>query len=239
MLVTRTSLLRQTPGVSHHRGPCVLRNYRLPHADSAYSCDSGISEAPRRVNGRCVVGRHVDLVFMSATLGVGGALGLSLAVFITEAFTWHMIFWVPVGLHTVGTILVLVFLPESLVRTPARFLLLTSVIVFTGWGALQLRTRERLVDLRVSARPYVLFTNLASIHDRVLHVRDVTHVSAIAHGTGAYGVRSRSLDDTNRSRHGTRGCRDDALITGVRSILRAPWAKDHTICGCGRYRRRG
>ncbi|WP_239459963.1 MFS transporter [Nocardioides daejeonensis] len=42
-------------------------------------------------------------------------------------------------------------------------LLAGAAVVFPLWGWYQLRRREPLVDLRVSARPQVLFTNLASI----------------------------------------------------------------------------
>ncbi|NUS91347.1 MAG: MFS transporter [Nocardia sp.] len=38
-----------------------------------------------------------------------------------------------------------------------------SILVFLGWGRYELRRRHPLVDLRVSARPRVLFTNIASI----------------------------------------------------------------------------
>lgn len=38
-----------------------------------------------------------------------------------------------------------------------------SILVFLGWGCYELRRRHPLVDLRVSARPRVLFTNIASI----------------------------------------------------------------------------
>ncbi|NMH93473.1 MFS transporter [Pseudonocardia bannensis] len=42
-------------------------------------------------------------------------------------------------------------------------LLIAAVPVFAVWGVLQLRTQGPLVDLRVSARPAVLWTNLATI----------------------------------------------------------------------------
>lgn len=42
-------------------------------------------------------------------------------------------------------------------------LLMVSALVFVVWGWIELRTPAPLVDLRVAARPYVLFTNLASI----------------------------------------------------------------------------
>lgn len=38
-----------------------------------------------------------------------------------------------------------------------------SILVFLGWGRYEIRRRHPLVDLRVSARPRVLFTNIASI----------------------------------------------------------------------------
>lgn len=38
-----------------------------------------------------------------------------------------------------------------------------SILVFLGWGRYELARRHPLVDLRVSARPRVLFTNIASI----------------------------------------------------------------------------
>ena len=42
-------------------------------------------------------------------------------------------------------------------------LLLVSVIVFGIWGFHELRTTDPMVDLRVSARPQVLFTNVVSV----------------------------------------------------------------------------
>ncbi|MCG5220862.1 MFS transporter [Streptosporangium sp. KLBMP 9127] len=42
-------------------------------------------------------------------------------------------------------------------------LLITAVIVLLAWGWWQLRAKDPLVDLRVTARPQVLLTNLASI----------------------------------------------------------------------------
>ncbi|MGX1770546.1 MFS transporter [Nocardia brasiliensis] len=137
------------------------------------------------------------MAIMSATLGVGGALGLPLAAAIAQNADWHMLFWTAAGLGVVCAALVFVFVPESPVRTPAKFdfggalglsiallallipitkgadwgwasaptliLFAVSLVVFIGWGAFELRQRSPLVDLRVSARPRVLFTNLASI----------------------------------------------------------------------------
>src|ERR1044072_5902763 len=39
---------------------------------------------------------------MSASLGVGGALGLPAAALIADNFDWHVLFWAPAGLGVVG-----------------------------------------------------------------------------------------------------------------------------------------
>ncbi|MFI0722891.1 MFS transporter [Streptomyces sp. NPDC021224] len=134
---------------------------------------------------------------MSASLGVGGALGLPLAALVADHFDWHVLFWVSAGAGAVATALVAALVPESEVRTGGRFdisgalglsaalvcLLLgvskgaawgwasgTTLGLFTGgvavllvWGAYQLRLPYALVNLRIAARPQVLFTNLASV----------------------------------------------------------------------------
>lgn len=53
---------------------------------------------------------------ISATLGVGGALGLPLAAWIAQDYDWHALFWVSSGLATVMAILTVLVLPH---RPPA------------------------------------------------------------------------------------------------------------------------
>ncbi|KAA0023958.1 MFS transporter [Antrihabitans cavernicola] len=137
------------------------------------------------------------MAIMSATLGIGGAIGLPFSAAIAQVADWHVLFWVSAGLGAVCAALVFALIPESPVRTPARFdfvgavgltlaltslllaitkggdwgwgssttlsLFAASLIVFLVWGAYELRTTSPLVDLRVSSRPRVLFTNVASI----------------------------------------------------------------------------
>jgi MFS family permease len=134
---------------------------------------------------------------MSASLGVGGALGLPAAAFIADKWDWHILFWTSAALGAVALVLVLLIVPESTVRTGGRFdlagslglsaglvsLLLAvskggdwgwssgttlglgaaAVMILAGWGFYELRAEHPLVDLRTTARPQVLFTNLASV----------------------------------------------------------------------------
>ncbi|MFF4271830.1 MFS transporter [Streptomyces sp. NPDC001536] len=134
---------------------------------------------------------------MSASLGVGGALGLPAAAFIADNWDWHILFWTSAVLGAVAFLLVTLIIPESKVRTGGRFdlvgslglsaglvsLLLTvskgadwgwtsgttlglgvaAVVILLAWGFWELKAKQPLVDLRTTARPQVLFTNLASI----------------------------------------------------------------------------
>ncbi|QBJ98817.1 MFS transporter [Rhodococcus sp. ABRD24] len=145
--------------------------------------------SPKKVAGAMAV--------MSATLGVGGAIGLPVAAAIAQSTDWHMLFWTSAALGVLCVVFAYFAIPESTVRNPGRFdvtgalglsvalilllvpitkggtwgwgsattlgMLAAAAVVLVAWGFLQLRTTRPLVDLRVSARPPVLFTNLASI----------------------------------------------------------------------------
>ena len=134
---------------------------------------------------------------ISATMGVGGAIGLPVSALIAQNADWHVLFWAAAGMAVLALVLVLVVLPESTLRTPARFdgvgaaglaaglvalllpitkgsdwgwgsaltlgLFAAAVVILLLWGIFELRIPAPLVDLRVSARPQVLFTNFASI----------------------------------------------------------------------------
>lgn len=138
-----------------------------------------------------------SMALMSASLGVGGALGLPIAALIAENTDWHVLFWTSAGLGAVAVALVLTLVPESEVRSGGRFdlvgaiglsaalvclllavskgadwgwtdaltlgLFAAAVVVLLLWGWWELRTREPMVDLRITARRQVLFTNFASV----------------------------------------------------------------------------
>ncbi|MBB2975727.1 MFS family permease [Microbacterium endophyticum] len=61
------------------------------------------------------------IALISATLGVGGALGLPLSAFVTEKADWHLLFWVAAALGSVVFVLVLWIVPVSVLRTAGRF----------------------------------------------------------------------------------------------------------------------
>lgn len=58
---------------------------------------------------------------MSASLGVGGALGLPAAAFLAEQSDWHLLFWTSAAAGAVVLVAVLVCVPESAVRSGGRF----------------------------------------------------------------------------------------------------------------------
>ncbi|MCM3780839.1 MFS transporter [Microbacterium hydrocarbonoxydans] len=137
------------------------------------------------------------VALMSATMGVGGAIGMPVAALLAENADWHWLFWLAAGLGAVGLVLVLLAIPEDVLRFPGRLdvlgaiglaIGLTGILLFVSrgaewgwtapltlasiiggvavlltWGWYQLRTDDPLLDLRVAARPAVLFTNIAAI----------------------------------------------------------------------------
>jgi MFS family permease len=134
---------------------------------------------------------------MSATLGVGGAIGLPLAAWIADGHDWHLLFWVAAGLAVVVLVTTVALVPHIHDAQPGRldvvgvlglavglvaFLvgvskgtewgwgdvrtlgaILGGLLVLVGWGLFELRRSEPLVDLRTSARPQILLTNLAAV----------------------------------------------------------------------------
>ncbi|MER7721676.1 MFS transporter [Streptomyces flaveolus] len=69
---------------------------------------------------------------MSASLGVGGALGLPAAALIADNLDWHMLFWTSGALGAVALVLVSALVPESAVRTGGRFDVLGGIGMAAG-----------------------------------------------------------------------------------------------------------
>ncbi|GAA3156868.1 hypothetical protein GCM10020001_096110 [Nonomuraea salmonea] len=64
---------------------------------------------------------------MSASLGVGGALGLPAAALLAENFDWHVLFWTAAALGAVAFVLVIALVPESAVRSGGHFDLIGAI----------------------------------------------------------------------------------------------------------------
>src|SRR4051794_10299291 len=58
---------------------------------------------------------------MSATLGVGGAIGLPLSAWIVDGRDWHVLFWVAAALAGVVLLSVHLLVPHVQDATPGRF----------------------------------------------------------------------------------------------------------------------
>lgn len=58
---------------------------------------------------------------MSATMGIGGAIGMPLAAFVADKASWQMLFWLTALLAALCAVAVAVLVPESPVKTPGRF----------------------------------------------------------------------------------------------------------------------
>jgi len=69
---------------------------------------------------------------MSASLGVGSALGLPLAALLADNTSWHMLFWISGGLGVIAFVLVLRVVPESRNRTGGRVDFVGAIGLSTG-----------------------------------------------------------------------------------------------------------
>lgn len=85
---------------------------------------------PERIGGA--------VALMSATLGVGAAVGLPLSGFIYDLFGWQAVFWASVLMAVLMLVLVKVVVPESTVRAPGRFDGLGAVLMSIALTALLL-----------------------------------------------------------------------------------------------------
>ena len=62
-----------------------------------------------------------SVAMMSASLGIGGALGLPISALIAEYANWHFLFWISAALAAVAAVLILAFVPESPIRSGGTF----------------------------------------------------------------------------------------------------------------------
>ncbi|MGM7677660.1 MFS transporter [Microbacterium sp. A94] len=78
------------------------------------------------------------IALVSATLGVGGALGLPLSAFVAENYDWHLLFWVAAGIGTLSFVLFLLVIPVSALRSGGRFDFIGAVGLALGLGGVLL-----------------------------------------------------------------------------------------------------
>jgi MFS family permease len=139
-----------------------------------------------------------SIALVSASMGIGGGLGLPISAAVAQYTSWRVLFWgsavlavaigaliwflipdVPasakgqrfdvLGALGLGVGLVCLLLGVSKGAdwgwgsTTTLGLFVSAVVVLAAWGAWELRTKDPLVDLRTTARPRVLLTNVASI----------------------------------------------------------------------------
>ncbi|MDP5312445.1 MFS transporter [Streptomyces poriferorum] len=139
-----------------------------------------------------------SIALVSASLGIGGALGLPIASAVAQYANWRVLFWGSAVLALAIFVLVWFLIPDVPAAAKGqRFdmpgalglaiglvclllavskgaewgwgsattigLFVAAVVVLVAWGFWELRTKDPLVDLRTTARPRVLITNLASL----------------------------------------------------------------------------
>lgn len=73
---------------------------------------------------------------MSATLGVGGAIGLPLSAWIVQDFSWHALFWVSTALAAVVALAIVLLVPHVRDAVPGRFDAVGAVGLAIGLVAL-------------------------------------------------------------------------------------------------------
>ncbi len=61
------------------------------------------------------------IALVSATLGVGGALGLPISALVTENFDWHVLFWLAGSLGAIALVLFLIVIPSGGAHQGGKF----------------------------------------------------------------------------------------------------------------------
>src|SRR3978361_1345594 len=60
------------------------------------------------------------IALVSAILAIGGGAGIGLAGPSVDAFSYHWLFWFPLVLVVIATLMTIIFIPESPVKVPGR-----------------------------------------------------------------------------------------------------------------------
>ncbi|MFQ4149657.1 MFS transporter [Arthrobacter sp. LAPM80] len=78
------------------------------------------------------------VALMSATLGIGSALGLPLSGLIYESMGWQAIFWISAGIGVLLIVAVVLVVPESSVRTKGKFDFVGAILLTAALTSLLL-----------------------------------------------------------------------------------------------------
>lgn len=76
--------------------------------------------------------RGTAVATVSATLGVGGAVGLPLSAWIAQSFDWHALFYVSTGLALVVLITTMIFVPSTSDSHPAKIDVVGVLLLAVG-----------------------------------------------------------------------------------------------------------
>ncbi|WP_028801404.1 MFS transporter [Streptomyces sp. 142MFCol3.1] len=139
-----------------------------------------------------------SIALVSASMGIGGGLGLPISAAVAQYTSWRVLFWGSAALAVAIGALIWFLVPDVPAGAKGqRFdgpgaiglgaglvclllgvskgadwgwgsvttlgLLGAAVVVLLAWGVWELKAHDPLIDLRTTARPRVLLTNLASI----------------------------------------------------------------------------
>ncbi|MEU4167186.1 MFS transporter [Streptomyces sp. NPDC026665] len=139
-----------------------------------------------------------SIALVSASMGIGGGLGLPISAAVAQYANWRVLFWGSAVLAVLIGTLIWFLVPDVPASAKGqRFdilgalglgaglvclllgvskgadwgwgsattlgLFVAAVVVLLAWGAWEMRTKDPLIDLRTTARPQVLLTNVASI----------------------------------------------------------------------------
>ena len=130
--------------------------------------------------------------FLSSILGVGVGLGIVLSGPIIVHLNYHWLFWAPLILCVIATVMTILFVPESPIRTPGR-INTAGALLMSGWLVAGLLAVSEGPDIGWGD-PWVIGLFLLAIVLMALWIRSENRsdVAAGGHEDDAY---SRGVDD--------------------------------------------
>ncbi len=141
------------------------------------------------------------IALISAILGIGGGLGIILAGPIIDTLSIHWLFWIPLILVVIATIMTILFVPESPIKTPGRInwsgaallsawlvALLVGISEGSSWGWTDPRTLGLFVAAAILLGAWITNEQRAAeplVDMEMMRIRGVWTVNAAAFLVGA------------------------------------------------------